>query len=241
MLIYPLIVAIVSLLFGGVVLVQWSARRRPQQLIWGLALLMAATASFAFAGFLADGSELLFRLYYVFGGLLMAAYLGMGSLYLALNKRVADLVLAALVIVSAIGVALILVAPANAAVLHALQQTSGEGTNGLKPGLWLIPVILLNTFGAVSVIAVALYSAYKVWQRQAPVRFFAANVTIAVGTGIITAAGSTGRLNLAPHYFWVLMTVGWVVIFAGFLLTTNLAALGAGVEAAGRQPSAISR
>lgn len=227
MLIYPLIVAVVSLAFGGVVLSQWASRRRAHQLAWGVALFMAAVASFSFAGFLGNGSELLFRLYYAFGGLLMAAYLGMGSLYLVLSKRLADLILAILVTVSAIGVALILVAPVDTIALHQLQHTSGEGTNGLKVGLWLLPVILLNTFGAVAVILVALYSAYKVWQRQAPARFFAANVTIAIGTGIISAAGSTGRLGLSPHYFWIIMTVGWVVIFAGFLLTTKLAALGA--------------
>lgn len=221
MLVYPLIVAVVSLAFGATVLSQWTSRRRPQQLIWGIALLMAAAASFAFAGFLANGSELLFRVYYAFGGLMMAAYLGMGSLYLALNKRTADLILAALVIVSAIGIALILVAPVDGTALHKVQQTSGAGTGVLKLGLGLVPLILLNSFGAVAVIAVALYSAYRVVQRQAPMRFATANVTIAIGTGIISAAGSSARLG--ANFFWVLMAVGWVVIFAGFLLTTNLA------------------
>ena len=125
--IYPLIVAIVSLVFGLIVLSQWMARRRSQQLIWGIALLMAAGASFAFVGFLSNGSELLFRVYYALGALLMAAYLGMGSLYLALSRRVADLILAALVIVSAFGVALVLVAPVDIAALHNQQHTSGPG------------------------------------------------------------------------------------------------------------------
>ncbi len=226
MVFYPLIVAVISLAFGGTVLAQWTRRRRPQQLVWGVALLMAAAASFAFVGFLSDGSELLFRLYYVFGGLLMAAYLGMGSLYIALDKRVADLVLAALVIVSALGVALILVAPINAATLHAVQHTSGAGSNVLKPGLWLLPLILLNIFGAAAVIGVALYSAFKVLRRQAPGRFAAANVTIAAGTIIISAAGSAARLG-SPNLFWATMAVGWVVIFAGFLLTTSVAVVGA--------------
>src|SRR5205085_4489802 len=126
--IYPLIVAIVSLAFGVIVLSQWMARRRSQQLIWAIALLMAAAASFAFVGFLAGGSEILFRVYYALGALLMAAYLGMGSLYLALSKRAADLILAALVIVSAFGVALILAAPVDAVALRNLQHTSGAGT-----------------------------------------------------------------------------------------------------------------
>ena len=220
--IYPLIVASVSLAFGVIVLAQWAVRRRPQQKIWGIALLMAAGASFAFVGFLADGSELLFHVYYALGALLMAAYLGMGSLYLALSKRAANLILAALVIVSALGVALILVAPVDVAALHKLQHTSGAGTGVLKPGLWLLLLILLNSFGAGAVIGVALYSAYKVLRRQAPVRFAVANVTIAVGTGIVTYSGTAARLG-SPNDFWIVMAVGWVVIFAGFLLTLKLA------------------
>ena len=192
--IYPLIVAVVSLAFGVIVLSQWMARRRPQQLIWGIALLMAA-------------------------------YLGMGSLYLALSKRVADLILAALVIVSAFGVALVLVAPVDVVALHRLQHTSGAGTGVLKPGPWLLWLIaVLNSFGAAAVIGVALYSAYKVLRRQAPVRFAVANVTIAIGTGIVTYAGTAARLG-SPNDFWILMAVGWVVIFAGFLLTLKLAPL----------------
>ena len=222
--IYPLIVAVVSLVFGVIVLSQWAVRRRSQQLIWGIALLMAAGASFAFVGFLADGSALLFHVYYALGALLMAAYLGMGSLYLALSKRAADLILAALVIVSALGVALVLVAPMDVVALHKLQHTSGAGTGVLKPGLWLVLLIVLNSFGAAAVIGVALYSVYKVLRRQAPVRFAVANVTIAVGTGIVTAAGTAARLG-SPNAFWVTMAVGWVVIFAGFLLTLKLAPL----------------
>ena len=227
MLTYPFIVAIVSLAFSGVVLAQWATRRRPQQLVWGAALLLAAAASFAFVGVLVTDSTLLFRIYYAGGALLMAAYLGMGSLYLVLPRRVADLVLAALVVVSVVGVVLILVAPVDDAALRLLPRNGGAGANVLKPGAWLLPLILLNVFGAGAVILVALYSAYKVLQRQAPVRFAAANVTIVVGTAIISGAGSAARLG-APNAFWVLMALGWIVIFAGFLLTTNLITVGAG-------------
>lgn len=226
MMIYPLIVAVVSLVFGVTVLGQWVRRRRPQQLVWGIALVMAVAASLAYVGFLSNGDAMLFRLYYIFGALLMAAYLGMGSLYLVLGKRTADLVLGVLVVVSAIGVALLLVAPIDAAQLHSVQHHGGPGTGVFKTGLWLIPLILHNIFGAVAVIGVALYSAYKVLRRQAPRRFAVANVTIAVGTIIITLGSSAARLG-SPNYFWVFMAVGWVVIFAGFLMTTNLAALGA--------------
>lgn len=226
MFIYPLIVAVVSLAFGISVLTQWSRRRRPQQLIWGVALLMAAVASLAYVGFLGNGDATLFRLYYLSGALLMAAYLGMGSLYLALTRRTCDIVLGVLIVASVAAAVLLLSAPVNAAQLHGVQHHGGPGQGVIKQGLWLVLLILHNIFGAAAVIGVAIYSAYKVLRRQAPRRFAAANITIAVGTIVISEAGTAARVG-SPNYFWVVMAIGWIVIFGGFLLTTNLAAFGA--------------
>jgi len=225
--IYPLIVAVISLVFGLVVLSQWARRRRPHQAVWSFALLVgAAVGSFIFVAFEGAGGELLFRLYYICVALFPAAYLGMGSLYLVVSRRAADLILAVLAIVSALGVALMLVAPLDHIALLTAQHAGTEGTGVLKQGLWLIPVILNNIFGSVALIGVALYSAYKVVRRQAPPRFVVANVVIAAGAFIVAGAGSSARLgNAAP--FWIVTAVGYIVLFGGFLLTTNLAALGA--------------
>ncbi len=223
--IFPIIVAAISLVFGVTVLGQWTRRRRPQQLLWGIALLMAAVAAAAYVGVLASGNELSFRLYYIFGALLNAAYLGMGSLYLALPRRVSDLILAALAVASALGLALMLVAPIDAAKLHAVQITGGAGTGVIKPGLWLVIFILHNIFAAVTVAGVALYSAYKVLRRQAPRRFAVANITIAVGVFVISLAGTSARLGAS--IFWVTQAVGFIILFGAFLLTVNLPALAA--------------
>ncbi|HZS88608.1 MAG TPA: hypothetical protein VFE42_14130 [Chloroflexota bacterium] len=219
---YPLFVAVISLAFAILVLMQWRSRRRPHQLVWGIALVMAAVASLAYAGFLTNGSPGLFRLYYVLGALMMAAYLGMGSLYLALDRRIANPILAALTIISVLGAVLIFTSPINGAALHSVEQHGGPGTGVLTSGLWVAPLVVLNIFGAAAVIAVAAFSAFKVLQRQAPMRFAIANVAIAAGTGIISAAGSAARLG-SPNNFWVIMAAGWLVIFVGFLMTTNLA------------------
>lgn len=224
--VFPLIVTAVCLVFGLSVLSMWRQRRRPQLLLWGISLLMACIAAAAYVGFLADGSPLLFRLYYIFGALLNAAYLGMGSLYLILSRRGGDLVLSALAILSAIGVALMIVAPINGAALHSAQVHAAAGTGVLKPGLWLVLFILHNVFGAVTVAGVAIYSAIKAWRKQAPRRFATSNIAIALGVLIVSQAGSSARLGL-PGVFWATQAVGFAVIFAGFLLTTSLATFGA--------------
>lgn len=226
MAIYPFVVALIALVFGGTVLRQWAMRKRPQQLLWGVSLLMAALAALLYIAFLATGADLIFRVYYIFGALLNAAYLGMGSLYLVLSRRVANLVLSGLVIASAFGVALLLVAPLDAAKLHAAQGLGSSGAGVIKPGLWLLLFVLHNIFGALTVIGVAVYSAYKVGRQQAPRRFATANITIAAGVLIVSQAGSGARLGAtSTGFFWIVTAVGFGVVFVGFLLTTSLPVL----------------
>lgn len=225
MAVFPLIVAVIALVFGLIVLRQWSTRQRPQQLLWSVSLFMAALAALVYVVFLATGTELTFRVYYIFGALLNAAYLGMGSLYLVLSRRAADLVLSGLVIVSAFGVALLLVAPLDPLKLHDAQLQGLAGTGVIKPGLWLVLFILHNVFGALTVFGVAVYSAYKVGRQQAPRRFAVANITIAAGVLIVSQAGSGARLGALSGAFWIITALGFSVVFAGFLLTTPLPVL----------------
>ncbi len=222
MAIYPLVVALIALVFGGIVLRQWLTRKRPQQLLWSVSLFMAALAALVYVAFLSTGADLIFRVYYIFGALLNAAYLGMGSLYLVLSRRVANLVLSGLVIVSAFGVALLVVAPLDPTKLHEAQLQGLSGAGVIKQGLWLVLFILHNVFGALTVSGVAVYSAYKVGKQQAPRRFAVANITIAAGVLIVSQAGSGARLGAPSGLFWIITAAGFSVVFVGFLLTAAL-------------------
>lgn len=79
----PLATCLVSLVFAALVLEQWWQRRRAFQAVWGAGLVWYAISSGAqFAGAAFGWSPALYRAWYLFGALLVAAYLGMGTVYL---------------------------------------------------------------------------------------------------------------------------------------------------------------
>jgi hypothetical protein len=214
----------VSLAFCIAVLRQYLQRRRPYQLVWTLSLAAAAIGSLAYIVFLDGGkSALAFRIYYIGGALLTAPLLGLGSLLLSARsepaQRRAQWVAALVAVLCVIGAVLLLVSPLNQRFLHDLNGGSGSDPSVYKTGLWTAFVAVLNTFGALAVIGVALYSGWQMRQRQIASRLVGANVLIAAGTLVIAAAGTVARLGVNDGLFWLTMAVGWVILFCGFLLT----------------------
>ncbi|HEY7202237.1 MAG TPA: hypothetical protein VIC57_18595 [Candidatus Dormibacteraeota bacterium] len=79
----PLAACLVSLVFAALVLDQWRQRRRAFQAIWGVGLVWYAISSGTqFAGAAFGWNPWLYRAWYLFGALLVAAYLGMGTVSL---------------------------------------------------------------------------------------------------------------------------------------------------------------
>ncbi len=79
----PLATCLVSLVFAALVLEQWWERRRSFQAVWAAGLLWYAISSGTqFAGAAFGWSPALYRAWYLFGAIFVAAYLGMGTIYL---------------------------------------------------------------------------------------------------------------------------------------------------------------
>jgi hypothetical protein len=218
MIVYPLIVTAVALAFAVILFRQWLRRHRPYQLVWTFSLALGALAGLAFVLFLlADRSVFFFKLYYITGALLMAAYLGLGSIYLHAPRRAADITAGILVALSIIGIVMILATSVHQAVLHGSNIEAGTQ---LISGPAVIFIAVLNTFGAVAVIGGALYSAWRLVRRQGPLRLLVSNILIAGGTILASLAGTLARITGNGSAFWLLLALGFVVLFGGFLLTT---------------------
>ena len=79
--------ALLALRLGGLLAARWRVRRAPELAAWGAALVSYAVASAALAwGAAAGWDARAFRVYYLFGGLLTAPLLGLGSLLLARRR-----------------------------------------------------------------------------------------------------------------------------------------------------------
>ena len=84
----PLLSSLTSFVFCGLVAAQWASRRRSFQLVWAIGLLWyGISAGTEFVGSAFGWSEPLYRTWYLIGAFFVAAYLGMGTIYLLGRTR----------------------------------------------------------------------------------------------------------------------------------------------------------
>ncbi|MBI2323984.1 MAG: hypothetical protein HYU87_03350 [Chloroflexi bacterium] len=95
----PLLSSLTSFAFFALVGAQWLARRRSFQLVWAIGLLWyGISAGTEFLGGAFGWSEPLYRAWYLIGAFFVAAYLGMGTVYLLEKTRFGYFVAATLLL-----------------------------------------------------------------------------------------------------------------------------------------------
>jgi len=199
--------ALVTLRLSGDLVRRYRARRRPELAAWAAGLAAYALAAGALAWSAAAGwSDASFRVYYLGGGLLTAALLGVGSLLLVGLPwaRPVALVYAGL----AIGVAI-------AAPLQA--ELSGTDIPEAQDVLDVWPArvlaILGNTLGTLAVVIVAIvtFSARPL-----------GNVLILAGVAV--AAIGSGLAGLGVGALAPVVALAALLLYAGFVAPSSLAA-----------------
>lgn len=196
--------ALLALRLAGALARRWRARREPQLAAWSASLLAYALASAALAwGAAAGWGDVAFRAYYLFGGLLTAPLLGVGSLLLVGRRWAAPL--GFLYAGLAVGVAV--AAPLTAPV-------SGESIPEAQEHLDLLPgrlvAILGNSVGTVAVIAIALLTI-----RRRPLG------NGLVVAGVLVAAAGSGLAGLGVAETAAFIAAAAVLLYLGFVAPTG--------------------
>jgi hypothetical protein len=197
--------ALLALRFAGDLAGRWRRRRAPELAAWSASLLAYALASGALAwGAAAGWHEAAFRLYYLFGGLLTAPLLGVGSLLLAGRRWAAPVGLVYL----GLAVGVVLAEPLAAPV-------SGTEIPEAQAHLDLVPArilaILGNSLGTLAVVAVALATF-----RRRPL----GNALIVAGTALAAVGSALAGLGAAPTAAFVALAAA--VLYAGFLAASGV-------------------
>lgn len=212
----PAAVTVLLAVFTWSLARQYRSRRRPHQLAWMLALISGLVGSLAYVLCVAAGDNAgLFRVYYIGGALWIAPLLGLGSVYLLRRPLWARLYLVLTLVGGLLGTVAIASVPVDGAALAHLGI--GPGTGVIGATAVVVPVAVLNSLGAVAVVAVALWSAWRGLKREAQAPFVTGNVLIGVGTLIVGLAGAMARLGSGAG-FWPTMLVGWVILYGGFVV-----------------------
>ncbi|MBI2836313.1 MAG: hypothetical protein HYX85_01300 [Chloroflexi bacterium] len=208
--IIPLLSAIVSFGFALSVLDQFFARRKPYQLVWTLGLFMYFIATGAEFWMETTGiNALAYRLWYLFGAILVAAYLGMGTLYLLTSRRTANILMAVLGVISIYALFRVFTAPLD---LGQLTYLSGKA----MPMSVRVMTPFLNLFGTLALAGGALFSAFVFWRRRFMPHRVTSNIFIALGAMLPAIGGTRMRLE-SPQLFYFLELLGVIIIFIGFL------------------------
>ncbi len=198
---------------------QWFRNHKFSHLFWSISLALSFLGSLSYCISFWENphSEAWFILYYLFGAMWMPSIMGLGSLALVVKNRVL-IVTSLLVGIMAVAGGILLAGARISASALALVH-GGAGSNVISPGVWLVPLILLNTFGAVAVVGVGLWSAWKTYRKKTPTRFLYGNLFLALGVIVISAAGSAARFGV-EQLFWIVMLIGWMITFVGYRFLT---------------------
>jgi hypothetical protein len=224
---------VVSAAFTIVVAGQWLSRRRTHSLLWAGALLVwtMAVAAETAAALHGAWTPITYRIYYAFGALMVAAWLGAGSLHLSAGPRLARGFTWIVAVLSVVGGILILTSPIDPALLG---HTDSLGFVDVKV-FPFIPVrlfiVLGNILGSLAFIGAALVSMWRFRRRHdVPPARVTGVALIAVGGLIAALAHSIGALG-GPGLFRVSELAALILIFSGYLLSTRRVAATARVPA----------
>ena len=214
----PFVSGAVSLVFAFLVFRRYLLRRGLHLLLWGIGLVFYAVGGLCEGLYGALGwSPLGFRLWYLFGAVLVAAWLGQGTVYLWVGRPWAHLLLALLGVASVYAAIRVLGARLDPALMtrsfHTGSELSGHAivTTGVRS---LTPIF--NAYGTIALVGGAVWSAVQFWRKRVLPNRVVGNVLIAVGALLPAFGGAFSRFGIGGALY-LCELLGVVLMFIGFL------------------------
>ena len=192
---------------------RWLLRRRRHELAWSASFLCYAVASLALAVGIAGGwNGLVFRVFYAAGAVATVPLLAVGTAYLHFGRRTGDAVAVVTVVLVAVGVGVVIGSPFTRPLpLDDLAQGSKVFAAG--------PRVFAAAGSGVGALAVLAGSACSALRSREP-RVVLSNVLIAAGVAANGASGLLNSLVGETRGFVVMLALGIVLLFGGFLTAT---------------------
>jgi hypothetical protein len=199
--------ALLAFRLAGALASRWRARRALELAAWAASLAAYAIASAALAwGAAAGWGDEAFRVYYLFGGLLTAPLLGLGSLLLVGVRAALPIVLVYCGLAAGVAIAEPLQSPVDGSSIPDAQEHLD-----FFPARML--AVLGNSAATIAVIGVALATI-----RRRPL----GNALIIAGVAVAAAGSALAGLGEAESAAFI--AVAAVLFYAGFVTPRRLGA-----------------
>jgi hypothetical protein len=214
----PFSSSLISFVFAFFVLRRFAQRGGAHLLLWGIGMVFYGIGGFTEGYFGAFGwNPVIFRMWYLFGAILVAAWLGQGTVYLLAKRRWANAFMILLVLGSIYGAVRVFSAELDPGMLttsvHTGSELSGHAivTDGVRT---LTP--FFNLYGTVTLVGGAAYSAFIFWRKRVLLHRTIGNVLIAVGAILPAFGGTFSRMGISGALY-ISEFLGAVLLFIGFL------------------------
>ncbi|MGD2058724.1 MAG: hypothetical protein PVF85_11865 [Anaerolineales bacterium] len=213
----PLASSLISFVFAFFVLKRYFARRGLHLLLWGIGMLFYGIGGFAEGYYgLFGWNPFIFRLWYLFGAILVAAWLGQGTVYLLAKRRWAHVFMILLFLGSIYGAARVFTADLDPSLmtssLHTGSEMSGHaitssGVRSLTP--------FFNIYGTITLVGGAAYSAWLFWRKRVLLHRTIGNLLIATGATLPAFGGTFSRMGVSGALY-ISELLGAIIMFIGF-------------------------
>jgi len=218
----PFASGIVSFVFAFLVFRRYLARKGTHLLIWGIGLVFYGIGGFCEAYYGTLGwNPFVFRLWYLFGAILVAAWLGQGTVYLLANRKWANGLMVLLVLGSLYGLVRVLGAELDPSQMTTSVHTGSElsGHAIVTPGVRVLTPFF-NLYGTVTLVGGAAWSAWIFWRKRVLLHRTIGNILIAVGAMLPAFGGTFSRFGI-PSALYLGELLGTVLMFVGFVRATT--------------------
>jgi len=162
----------------------------------------------------------IFRLWYLVGAILVAAWLGQGTVYLLAKRKWANGLMVLLGLGSLYALIRVFSAQLDPSLLTTGVHTGSElsGNAIITPGVRTLTPIF-NLYGTVALVGGAAYSAWIFWRKRILLHRTVGNILIAVGAMAPAFGGAFSRFGI-PGMLYIGELLGAVLMFIGFIRAT---------------------
>jgi hypothetical protein len=209
----PFASSVLSFIFAAAVFTRYASRPSHKHLlVWGIGLVFygiggaceAFTGAFGF-------NPVVLKIWYLFGAILVAAWLGQGTVFLLAREkwvRITTIILATASVLATIAVIIAGVDPN--------YQAGAELTGKAFTTTWVRTLTpFFNIYGTVTLTGGALYSAWLFWRKRVLPNRMIGNILIAAGAMAPAFGGVLNRFDLPGLYIGEF--IGVFLMYIGFL------------------------
>ena len=214
----PFTSAVISFIFAFMLFRRYLARRGPHLLLWGIGMVFYGIGGFCEGYYGAFGwNSFIFRLWYLVGAILVAAWLGQGTVYLLVKRKWANVLMVLLALGSLYAAFRVFTATLDPSLMTTSVHTGSElsGHAIVTPGVRALTPIF-NLYGTVTLVGGALYSAWVFWRKRVLLHRTIGNILIAIGALLPAFGGTFSRMGFSGALY-VSELLGAVIMFIGFL------------------------